>query len=37
DCTLNFEPKKKQSQEDIMQLLKGLVKAKGGEIKHGSS
>ncbi len=37
DCTMNFEPKKKQTESEIQQLLKGFVKAKGGKIKDGNS
>lgn len=36
DCMLKFEPKKKQSPEDIMQLLKGFSIAKGGVINDGN-
>lgn len=37
DCMLKFEAKKKQTESQIEQLLKSLVRAKGGEIKHGYS
>lgn len=32
ECSLDFEPKKKQTGSEMEQLLKSLVRAKGGKI-----
>lgn len=36
ECSLDFEPKKKQTESEIEMMLKSLVIAKGGEIKRGN-
>ena len=37
DCMLNFEAKKKQTASEMEQMLKSLVRAKGGKINDGNS